>query len=136
MIAMSRSRARRAAWGSLVALILAGTLSAAPAHAGGEPRVERRGGCSESSRWKLKLKRDDGGIEVEYEVDQNVNGDRWRVVMKRNGNRFFRGIRTTRPPSGSFEVERHTDDGPGTDRFVARARNLRTGEVCRGRASI
>jgi len=136
MIAISKSRAGRALWASLVALVLVGTLFSLPATAGDEPRVERRGGCSQSSRWKLKLKKDDGGIEVEYEVDQNVNGERWRVVMKRNGTRFFKGTRTTRPPSGSFEVERHTSDRPGTDRFVARARNLRTGEVCRGRASI
>ncbi|HEX6208075.1 MAG TPA: hypothetical protein VF058_06915 [Actinomycetota bacterium] len=133
MIATSR---RRALWAALAALVLTGTLFSIPASAGDDPRVERRGGCSASSRWKMKAKKDDGRIEVEFEVDQNVNGQRWRVVMKRNGTRFFKGVRRTQPPSGSFSVERRTPDGPGRDRFRARARNLRTGEVCRGRVAI
>lgn len=127
---------RRAVWAALAALMLTGTLFSIPANAGDDPRVERRGGCSASSRWKMKAKKDDGRIELEFEVDQNVNGQRWRVVMKRNGTRSFKGVRTTQPPSGSFSVERRTADGPGTDRFRARATNLRTGEVCRGRVAI
>ena len=107
--------------------------AAAPAAAKDDDReVIRRGGCSGASDWKLKAKNDDGRIEVEFEVDQNRSGDRWRVVLRRDGNRFFRGIRTTRPPSGSFEVERYTRNPAGRDRIVGRAVNLRTGEVCRG----
>jgi hypothetical protein len=102
----------------------------------GDNDVRRSGNCSRSSDWKLKLSPEDGRLEVEFEVDQNVNGDTWRVVMHHDGNRFFRGRRTTRPPSGSIEVRRVVDNHAGTDRFTARARNLSTDEVCRGRASI
>jgi hypothetical protein len=109
-------------------------LVAAPSAAAGDDdrEVIRRGGCSGAADWKLKTKRDDGGLEVEFEVDQNRNSQRWRVVLRRDGNRFFRGIRTTRRPSGSFEVERHTRNGAGRDRIVGRAVNLRSGQVCRG----
>lgn len=58
------------------------------------------------------------------------------MKMKRNGNVFWRGNRMTRPPSGSFEVRRVTQDGVGRDRFVGRDRNPRSGEVCRGAATF
>lgn len=118
-----------------VALLTAAVvLVAAPSAAadGDDREVIRRGNCSGATDWKLKTERDDGGLEVEFEVDQNRNGERWRVVLRRDGNRFFRGIRTTRGRSGSFEVERNTRNGAGRDRIVGRAVNLRSGEVCRG----
>jgi hypothetical protein len=96
--------------------------------------IIREGSCTGSSDWKLKLSPENGRIEVEYEVDQNVNGHDWRVTLKLNGERFFRGIRTTQPPSGSFEVNRRIDNGAGEELVTARARNLTTDEVCKGAA--
>ena len=93
-------------------LVAVGVVSAAvlvtalPAAAGGGKEVIRTGNCSGSADWKLKVKLDDGRIDTEFEVDQNVNGQRWRVVLRRDGVRFFRGIRTTHAPSGSFTVDR------------------------------
>ena len=121
----------------LAALVTAVVLvSAVPAAAGDDREVIRTGNCSRASDWKLKLKLDDGRIETEFEVDQNWNGQRWRVVLRRDGAVFFRGIRTTRPPSGSFEMERRPINRAGRDRISARAVNLRSGEVCRGAAII
>ena len=99
-----------------------------------EDDVIRRGGCSANSTWKLKLSPENGRTEVEFEVDQNRNGETWRVVLKRNGERFFAGARTTSAPSGSFELRQVVPQSSGD--FVARARNLRTDEVCRGSASM
>jgi hypothetical protein len=98
--------------------------------------VVRRGSCTARSDWKLKLSPENGRIEVEFEVDQNRNGQTWNVKMKRNGNVFWRGRRTTQPPSGSFEVRRVTRNGAGQDQIDVRARNPRSGEVCRGVASF
>jgi hypothetical protein len=98
--------------------------------------VVRTGSCSAASDWKLKLNREDGRIEVEFEVDQNVNGQAWNVKLKHNGNVFWSGQRTTMAPSGSFEVNKLTNNAAGTDSFVGRAVNQKTGEVCRGTASI
>jgi hypothetical protein len=121
----------------LGALALAGTmavavLSAAPPVAANEDDVIRRGQCGGRSNWKLKLSPENGRIEVEFEVDQNRVGRRWRIVLTRDGNRFFRGARRTTGPSGSFELRRVVNNGPGRDRVVARARALRSGERCRG----
>jgi hypothetical protein len=122
----------------LAAVMSFGILAAAPASAGGggDREVIRRGGCGGGTDWKYKAKRDDGRLDAEYEVDQNRNGDRWRVTLKHDGNRYFRGTRVTRGRSGSFDIERKVTNHKGVDRFRARARNLRTGEVCGGRVSF
>ena len=104
---------------------------AAPATAG-DGEVIRRGSCSGSTDWKLKTKRDDGRLEVEGEVDSNRNGQNWRWRLVHNGSVSARGWATTRGPSGSFDVERRMVNLRGTDTIVFRARNPRTGEVCRG----
>ena len=117
----------------LTSVLVATTLVAAPmATSAKDGDVIRRGDCTARSDWKLKLSPDNGRIEVEFEVDQNRNGHKWNIRMKRNGNLFWRGARRTQPPSGSFEVRKLTRNGAGTEKIVVRARNARTGEVCRG----
>ena len=43
-----------------------------------------------------------------------------------------KGAKTTKGPSGSFEVRRVVVNLRGTDRLAFRARNARSGEVCHG----
>ena len=102
----------------------------------GESDVIREGSCADASDWKLKVSPEDGRLEVEFEVDQNVSGDRWRVRIRHDGDLAFRGVRTTRGASGSFEVRIVENDMAGPDAFGARARNLSTDEVCVGRATF
>jgi hypothetical protein len=104
----------------------------------GDNDVIEQGSCSGSgsSDWKLKVSPDDAGLEVEFEVDQNVTGDRWRVKIRHDGDLVFNDVRTTQGDSGSFEVRIVEPDNGGTDRFRARARNLSTDEVCLGTASF
>jgi hypothetical protein len=116
----------------LVALSILAITPVAFASGGKGREVIREGSCTGASDWKLKAKADNGRIEVEFEVDQNVSGDTWAVRLKDNGMLFFKGRRVTQPPSGSFEVRRLTDNLAGTDHIVGKAMNLSTGEVCRG----
>jgi hypothetical protein len=109
--------------------------SSAPAKSGGA-EVIRNGTCSGSATWKLKAKIDNGAIETEFEVDQNVVGKRWHVVIRQNGVKRFDGIRTTKAPSGSFTVRRILDNKAGSDRIVGKARALATGQICRGELTI
>jgi hypothetical protein len=96
---------------------------------GGHHRgITVRGTCTQQSTSKLKLSRDDGRIEVEFEVDQNRNGVPWKVTLRRNGTRVTSFKATTHAPSGSFEIRRLIADRPGADRISARA--TRSGEVC------
>jgi len=117
--------------GALVFAVLGGS---GVALAGNNDVIEQ-GSCSGSSDWKLKLSSEDAGFEVEFEVDQNVTGDRWRVKIRHDGDLVFNNVRTTQGDSGSFEVRIVEPDNGGTDRFRARARNLSTDEVCVGTAS-
>jgi len=111
---------------------LVGLAGPADASGGGGDAVIRTGNCSGAADWKLKAKARDGGLEVEWEVDSNRNGQTWTWQLRRNGTRFARGTATTRAPSGSFSVERTTGNAPGTDRIVGMATNTRTGQTCRG----
>ena len=121
--------------GAAVAALVGLALVASPAGVAKDGDVLVRGTCTKSSSSKLKLSREDGRVEVEFEVDQNRNGVTWRIVLERNGTRVFSGARTTRPPSGSFEVRRVVGDTPAADRFRARATSP-SGEVCTARASF
>jgi hypothetical protein len=98
--------------------------------------VVRTGGCSNASTWKLKLSPDNGKIEVEYEVDSNKAGQNWHVKLFENGNRIFRGTKTTQGTSGSFTVRVLAKNTAGTDSFKAHALNAATSETCGGAASI
>jgi NAD-dependent dihydropyrimidine dehydrogenase PreA subunit len=86
--------------------ILGGTAQAFAS--GGGEKVVTEGQCSEASTWKLQLSPENGRLEVELEVDQNVVGDTWKVILKDNGTVFFRGQAVTQGPSGSFEVRKLT----------------------------
>jgi hypothetical protein len=109
-------------------------VAAAPAGVAKDGDVIRRGNCTGSTDWKLKLSEEDGRIEVEFEVDQNRNGVSWNVRLFQNGSQIARATRVTRGPSGSFEFRRIAPNTAGTDSFRARATRA-SGEVCNGRAS-
>ena len=119
---------------TVLVAVLGAALVLAAAAAAKDGDVLRAGTCTQASTSKLKLGPEDGGIEVELEVDQNRNGVRWSVVLTRNGGAVGRTVRVTRGPSGSFEARFVTRNAPGPDRFVARA--TRAGETCTARAAI
>ena len=120
--------------GVITAAAVGAVLALAPAAAAKDGDVLRQGTCTGASSSKLKLSPEDGGIEVEFEVDQNRNGVRWAVVLTRNGAAVARTVRVTRGPSGSFEARFVTGNRAGLDRFVARA--TRGGETCTAGAAI
>lgn len=122
---------RRAALIGLMALMAVAVAAPAGVAAKDGDRIYR-GSCTNRSDWKLKLSPENGRIEVEFEVDTPRIGQTWSVRMKQNGVIFFTGTRTTTSPSGSFEVRRVRPKTTGPDSFIARAVNLKTGEVCRG----
>lgn len=97
---------------------------------GDDDRVITTGSCSAGARWKLKVKTDDGRLEVEGEVDSNRAGQAWAWTLRHNGSVSARGTSTTTARSGSFEVERKIVNLAGTDNVVFRA--TYAGQTCRG----
>ena len=114
--------------GSVAALSVASVASAK-----GGDGVRVLGACTQHSTAKLKLGREDSGIEVEFEVDQNHNGVPWKVTLRRNGSLVASTTATTRGPSGSFELRRLVSGAHGTVTAVA---TRSSGERCSARASI
>jgi hypothetical protein len=103
---------------------------------GAKRKVKRASGrCTSDSSAKLKVKRDDGKLETEFEVDQNRNGVRWTVRIRRNGKSVVKTSATTKAPSGSFSVERRIGDPVGSDRITAKATSA-SGEVCKAAVTI
>jgi hypothetical protein len=117
--------------GTLMALAVPG---AAGAKGGGGTIVN--GKCSAASTSQLKVKADNGRIETEFEVDQNVVGRTWAVQIVDNGVVVVRATATTQAPSGSFTVRRLIPNASGIDRITATARNQATGETCTASASL
>lgn len=112
-----------------------GSTSADPTpRSGGNDGVRRSGACSPSSSWKLKAKPRNGRLETEFEVDQNRSGVQWHFKLRLNGTKVAEGNRVTKPPSGSFTVERRLANPAGTDKISAVA--TRRGETCRASLSI
>jgi hypothetical protein len=122
----------------IAALAVAAPLALAVAPAGAKHgnagRVIHTGDCTGPATWKLQAKPDNGGLEVEFEVDRNRAGLSYSVVLRRNGDAFSRTTRTTAGRSGSFSLSRHTGNRAGTDRITAVA--TRSGESCRASLSI
>lgn len=123
--------------GTIRAGALALVLSLSVALAGAVPAVAdedvvRRGWCTGSTEWRVKARSENGRIEVEGRVDSRRSWQTWRWRILHDGSLSARGRKATRPPSGSFEVRRVMVNMRGTDRIVFRARNPRSGEVCRG----
>jgi hypothetical protein len=131
---MDTKKAYPAAIGA--AVLLGSVVAAVPAQAGGGDFTERNGACSMNSSWVTKAKHDTGRIELEFSVETQRARQPWSVRVKDNGVLVFSGNRVTNRISRSFSVDRMLANRAGTDRFVARAVNARTGEVCRGRVAL
>lgn len=115
---------------SVLTASLAFTAAPAIASGGSDDRVIRTGSCSGSADWKLKVKTDDGKLEVEGEVDSNTSGQKWAWKIKDNGSVAAKGSSTTGGRSGSFSVERKIADKSGTDTVVFKAKYA--GQTCKG----
>jgi hypothetical protein len=92
-----------------------------------------RGVCTQQSTSELKVSREDRGIEVEFQVDQNRNRVPWKVALRRNGHRVALLRAVTRAPSGSFTVRRVIAGRLGPNHISARA--IRSGETCAASAA-
>jgi hypothetical protein len=113
--------------------VLVGAIAPSAGAKDGDVRV--RGACTAASTVELTLSDEDGRLEIELEVDQNRNGVRWKVVLRRNGKVVRRAAPVTRAPSGSFTLRRVIANAPGVDRVVAVATSPAR-ERCVARASF
>jgi len=118
---------------AIIAAVVAttGIFLAAPAMAA----VVRTGSCSGHSTWMLTLKRDNGRIEADLEVQTPRAGQTWHAVFRDNGSVFGRATKVTQP-DGSFSATRFAPNKAGTDHIRVRAANATTGETCIATAAL
>jgi hypothetical protein len=121
---------------AVVALTLAATLSTPTLALAKDGATLREGDCRGAgpASWKIQVSQQDRRVAVEYEIDVNRRGQRWRVTLFQNNRRIMRAVRTTRGLSGSLEVRAVRPDRRGADHFRARAVRLGDRQVCRGQA--
>jgi hypothetical protein len=117
----------------LVLLFAARPVPAVAKDGRGDVRVA--GVCGSGATSKLRLKSDDDGIELRFEVDYSRAGVVWRVVLVHERRIAWKGAVRTIRPSGSFQVRRTLQDLAGADAVTARALGP-GGLVCRAAAVL
>jgi hypothetical protein len=123
-----------------VVLLLACLLLALPASSqargggGDDDEVRTSGTCGGGARSELRLKADDGAIELRFEVRGARRGS-WRVVVVQERRVAWRGTVSAGGGSRSFRVERELDDLPGADAIMVRASGPR-GVTCNASGTL
>jgi len=116
----------------LAALVLAAALPP-PALARGGDDVRVSGSCGRGASAELRLKGDDGTIEVELRVRRGRAGERWSVALVHERRVAWRGRATTR--GDGFRIRRTLPNYPGADEIAVRATNPR-GLTCQTTATL
>lgn len=120
-------------WLSL--LLALAVLASAPAvaHADDdEARVSAT--CGRGADGELRLKSDDGRIEVELRIDANRRGARWSVALVHERRVAWRGSPRARS-DGSLRLRRTLPDLAGADEVAVRATGPR-GLSCQATATL
>src|SRR6476660_10254877 len=102
---------------------------------GGPGDARATGVCSGNATSTLRLKSDDGRIEVRFAIEHAPAGNPWRVVLVQERRVVWKGTARIGRPGGSFEVRRLLRDLPGADTVTASAWAPR-GAVCRVAATL
>jgi hypothetical protein len=99
-------------------------LVAAPAHAD----AERAGACG-GGTYELSVDREGRGWEVDADLDDVRPGSTWRIVLRHDGHRYLRVVRTA-DREGDVDVDTFRRNTAGSDRFTLRAKRIGTDTVC------
>ncbi len=118
-----------------VALLLAAPPAGATVrdHGGGDVRVTSA--CGGGASAELRLKTEDDGIEVRFELRQRRANAAWRVTFVHERRVVLKTTVRTVGLNRSFRVRRTLPDLPGSDTVTAHAWGPR-GLTCRATATI
>lgn len=104
-------------------VVLAGPASAA----------EKAGRC-DGARIELSVEREDGGFEVEADVEDAPRNSRWKIVATHDGGRFVNGTATARDDDGDrdgdISIDRYRPNSAGTDTFRLTVNKVGTSGSC------
>jgi len=124
-----------AAGAAAVVLSGAALVGAAPAATADDKAT---GTCSASSTWESDLELERRTWDLEFEVKTQQPGQRWRLTVMQNGSNVYSQTRRAAledgddtPAAEAKWTVRRADHPNMRETFVLRAKNLKTGEVCR-----
>ena len=133
---MNPNPARKLAVAVCVALALAlGAAAPALGSARDDDDARVKGTCGRGVTSQLRLRAEDGAISVEFELDSNRGGQRWRLVLVHERRVVWRGRARTRSGSGSFRIRRSVPDFSGVDQVSVRASGP-GGNTCQATTSV
>ena len=112
-------------------VLSAAALATAPLAAARDDVEVARGACSDSSWKRLRVVSDGEGRLDVIGVVWSDDEDLWEWRMLHDGDFSAKGEVRAKDADRSLRIRRSMLDFPGVDTVVFRARNTRTGEVCR-----
>lgn len=119
---------------ALLALLLAAQQAESSVGKDGPGEVRVAGICAAGAAARLRLKSDDGAIEVRFELEYGRVGA-WRLALVHESRVVWKVAARTTRLQRSVEVRRTLPDLPGTDTVTARAWGPR-GLTCRATATL
>jgi hypothetical protein len=119
---------------ALFALLFAAQPAESSVGKDGSGEVRVAGICVTGAAARLRLKSDDGAIEVRFEIEYARSGV-WRLALVHESRVVWKGAARTTRLHRSVEVRRTLPDLPGTDTVTARAWGPR-GLTCRATATL
>jgi hypothetical protein len=125
----------------LALVLLAFSAGAADArgndHGGGSGSEEVRvaGYCGRGAASSLRVRAQDGGIEVRFRLWQTRGRGVWRITIVHENRVSSRATSKTTRSDDSFELRRMVPDLPGSDTIVVHAWGAR-GLGCRATAAL
>jgi hypothetical protein len=106
-----------------VVLVLSESADALPFRQGDDD-LERHARCGDA-RVELSVDRENGGFEVDGDVDDAKAGSTWKVVIRHDGDKVV--ARTLKADAeGDLDVETRRPNSAGNDVFTLRVKNLDT----------
>lgn len=107
-------------------------LAAAPAQA--VPSVERYGSCG-AGHYEFSVEHDDGGFEVESQLEHLPRGQKWRITLKHDGKTYYNAVRRA-DHEGDIDVDRFRANSAGTDVFTYRAKRVGAKGACSAKITL
>ena len=99
---------------------------------GGDDETTARGSC-ENRSYELSAEKEDGGLEVTFELQSAAPGEAWEVVVEQGGVAILSGPRTT-DEDGELDVDVAAD--PDGDDQLAVTATPENGQACTATVSL
>lgn len=106
---------------AIALLVFALSAGAAQAHDGGGGDVSAAGVCGRGATASLRLRADDGQIELRFRLRQRSGRGAWRIAIVHEQRVSSRATKRTTRSDDSFELRRRLVDLRGSDTVTVHA---------------